>query len=178
MKTLASSASHCNAQLEDAPSGKTLSADLRNVTNPRVPVSPRLSFYSSSEFVFQYRPTPRVGSGSPWRLPLIAPASLFRCSSSPGRFQRAASRLRAAAGRASSSAGHSASERNEAEALLSHCDKSCSLAQPAAREGGEALLGRRREGSFLEGKASVGKKLRFHKGGFFSLIKPRSKKTG
>lgn len=40
-------------------------------------------------------------------------------------------------------------ECNEAEVLLSHRDKSCSLAQPAARAGGEALLGRRREGRQL-----------------------------
>lgn len=86
---------------------KTLSADLINVMKPCVSLSPWVSFYSSSEFVFQYQPTP-VGLGSPWRLSLIAPAALFRRSSSHGHFT-ASSRLQAPSGWAISSAGYRAS---------------------------------------------------------------------
>ena len=74
---------------EWCPAWKTLSADLKKVMNPYVSVSSWVSFYPSPEFVFQYQATP-VGLESPWRLSLIAPASLFRRSSSHEHLQLAA----------------------------------------------------------------------------------------
>jgi len=74
--------------------------------------------------------------------------------------------------------GRLQSEYNEAEALLSHCDKSCSLVQPAAREGGEALLGRRRGGRQLSRRKGKRRKEADVLQWYFILIKPHSKKTG
>lgn len=110
---------------EQRAAWKTLSVNLINVMSPCISVSAWVSSCSSSEFVFQCQPTP-VGLGSPGRLSLTAPAPWFRRSPSD--------RLRAR--RAEPSC-----RQLEAGAVLSHCDRSCSLAQPAAREGGEALLG-------------------------------------